>query len=145
MDSMEITPTNPFFVVDEPFILIAPTYEKEVTEIIDDFMDFEDNYLNCYGVCGGGNRNFADLFLFTARDLAVKYDLAYLHEFEFQGSKNDVAAVNEIVSNLISGKVKYLTPKEQGYFGEAKGSYNRTEIKVVKDETVAANYVGGIK
>lgn len=43
MDSLELTPTNPFIPVNEPYIVITPTYDKEMTEILNDFIETENN------------------------------------------------------------------------------------------------------
>lgn len=42
------------------------------------------------GVAGSGNINFADLFVFTARDIAKKYNVPIIAEFEFSGTETDV-------------------------------------------------------
>lgn len=132
LESIELDPSNPFISVDTDYIIIAPSYEKEATDIIEDFIETDNNISNCKGVVGGGNRNFADLFCFTARDLAVDYDLPYIHELEFQGSINDVNAVLESIECFEKNEYKYLTPKEQGYQGVSKGSYSKDDFSVVK-------------
>jgi len=136
MDSLELTPTNPFIEVHEDFIVIAPCYEKEVTDVIDDFIGTGNNIKYCKGVIGGGNRNFADLFCYTAKDFAVDYNVPYLHEFEFQGSPNDVAAVQNIANEIESGAYKYLTPREQGYLKRSKKTYTRSEFFIEKIKIV---------
>ena len=133
LESIEIKQTDPFITVEDDFIIVAPSYEKEATEVLEDFIETGDNTLHCKGVVGTGNRNFANLFCYTARDLAVDYDLPYLHELEFQGSERDVKAVLEIIHNIQSNTCKYLTPKEQGYYGTSKGTYTYTDFKVVKE------------
>lgn len=136
MDSLEVTPTNPFLSVYEPFIMIIPSYEKDITEIAWDFMDTANNIQYCKGVIGNGNRNFAKLFCFSAKDLAVDYNLPYLHEFEFQGSINDVDNVNRIVKQLEEKTHQYFTPIQQGYYGESKSDYTNEEITVVSIELI---------
>lgn len=103
--TLELSPVNPFVEVDEDFILIAPTYEKEVTDILWDFMDTSSNAKHCKGVFGGGNRNFAELFGFTAKDIARDYNVPLLHLFEFQGSKNDVLKLREEVERLAKNRI----------------------------------------
>lgn len=133
-DALEITPSNPFLLAKEPFIIIIPSYEPEITDIAWDFMDTGVNISHCKGVIGGGNRNFANLFCYSAKDFAVDYDVPYLHEFEFQGSPKDVTRVKELIEEIESGTHKYLTPLEQGYTGKSKHSYNKEEIRVVRKE-----------
>lgn len=100
MDFLEITPTDPFIAVDEPYIVITPTYEKEVTEILNDFIETENNQSFLKGVAGGGNINFGQLFVFTAKDLARDYNVPLLHSFEFQGSEVDVKKLKKAVDDL---------------------------------------------
>lgn len=61
---LEISEANCFTEVDQDFIMIVPTYEIEVTDIMNDFIETGANLTHCQGVIGGGNRNFNDLFCF---------------------------------------------------------------------------------
>jgi len=99
---LEISQTNPFIDVDEPFILIVPTYEAEITEPVWDFLDYGVNQSFLKGVIGGGNRNFAELFIFTAKDIAKEYDTPILYEFEFNGTDEDVKYVQKVVKDFES-------------------------------------------
>lgn len=100
MDLIELSPIDPFVYVNEPFIVVTPTYEKEATECINEFLETGDNLSYFKGVVGGGNRNFNDLFVFTAKDIARDYQVPLLHAFEFQGSDYDVEQVKKAVKNL---------------------------------------------
>lgn len=100
MPLLEITPENAFQTISEPFIVIAPTYDIEATEILNDFIETGHNRYYFKGVCGSGNRNFNTLFCFTAKDLSHDYEVPLLHCFEFQGSENDVSTVKEKVAQL---------------------------------------------
>lgn len=134
LESTEIKQTNPYITMNEEFILVCPSYDKEASDIMEDFLETGSNQELCRGVVGCGNRNFAKLFCFTARDLAVDYDLPYLHELEFQGSQHDVDSVLEIVSDIELNRYTYLTPKEQGFCGSSTGSYSYNDFKVVKEK-----------
>lgn len=100
MDLMELTPANPFIYVNEPFIIVAPTYQTDVTEAFYDFLETGDNAKYFKGVAGGGNRNFNELFVYTAKDLARDFDVPLLHAFEFQGSDHDVNVLKKAVEEL---------------------------------------------
>lgn len=100
MDLLELNPTNPFISINEPFVIVAPTYEKEATEILNDFIETADNKHYFKGVAGGGNLNFGQLFVFTAKDLAKDYDVPLLHTFEFQGNDEDVKKLKKAVNDL---------------------------------------------
>ena len=99
-ESYQIDAINPFVEMDGPFILVVPTYEREVLEIVDEFMQTGSNQSLCQGIFGGGNRNFAQLFCFTAKDIAEDYQLPLLHLFEFQGSASDVQALDKEMKSI---------------------------------------------
>lgn len=99
LDGIEIK-KNTFFSMDEPYIVIVPTYAHEVTMVIDEFIDYESNLQFLKGVCGSGNRNFNDLFCFSAKDLSKKYDVPLIHCFEFNGSEFDVKLLEKEVQEL---------------------------------------------
>lgn len=105
MEAIELSPIDPFIEVNEPFIIVAPTYEKEATEILWEFLDTGENKRYFQGVAGGGNRNFNELFVFTAKDLARDYDVPLLHAFEFQGSPKDVKALKDKI-NMIENTLR---------------------------------------
>lgn len=100
MDTVEITLNNAFQEIEEPYIIIAPTYDKEVTEILNDFIETGNNRSLLRGVAGGGNMNFSDLYGFTAKDLARDYDVPLLMLFEFQGNDKDVLKLKEKVNEI---------------------------------------------
>ncbi|OYQ67906.1 class Ib ribonucleoside-diphosphate reductase assembly flavoprotein NrdI [Aerococcus sp. 1KP-2016] len=100
MDSLRITMDNSFQPINEPYIVIAPTYDIEVTEILNDFIETADNQSYLRGVCGSGNLNFSELYCFTAKDLAKAYQVPLLLNFEFQGTLNDVNIVKEKVNEI---------------------------------------------
>lgn len=100
MDTLEITLDNAFTEIDEPYVVVVPTYDIEATSIVNDFIETGDNVTYLKGVAGGGNLNFNALFCFTARDLSKKYNVPIIHEFEFQGSVNDVNKFKEEVAKL---------------------------------------------
>lgn len=100
LPALELSDSTVYSTIDQPFVLIAPTYEIEATDIINDFLEHEDNLNYCRGVIGAGNRNFNDLFCFTAEDLAMDYEIPLLYRFEYQGSDQDVKKVKEIVAEI---------------------------------------------
>lgn len=99
LPSVEIDSNNPFITVDEPYIIVAPTYDEEMTEPINDFI--EHNSLDLLqGVVGSGNLNFADLYVFTAKDLATEYNVPHLYSFEYSGTPEDVTDLKKILEDL---------------------------------------------
>lgn len=99
-DTYEIDPIDPEFEVGEPFVLVVPTYEKEITEPVTDFLYFSTNREMLQGVAGTGNRNFAELFIFTAKDLAAEFKVPLLYAFEFNGTSKDVTNFEKAVNEL---------------------------------------------
>ena len=55
---------NPFHELNEPYLLVVPTYDVDVTEVVNDFIEYKSNQQNLVAVAGGGNRNFADLLFY---------------------------------------------------------------------------------
>lgn len=102
LPAYEIEPANPFFEINEPFVLVVPTYDLEITEVVNDFLDYKNNRDNLKGVAGGGNRNFAELFVYTAKDIARDYHVPMLFAFEFSGTNEDVESFKKVVNQLES-------------------------------------------
>lgn len=90
LESMELKPDQPLFEVNQPYIVIAPTYDRQVTDILWEFIELGHNQAYLRGVAGGGNLNFNDLYCFTAKDLSRDFKVPILHMFEFQGRQQDV-------------------------------------------------------
>ncbi|MGF3065933.1 class Ib ribonucleoside-diphosphate reductase assembly flavoprotein NrdI [Facklamia sp. P12945] len=86
-------------IVNQPYLLIVPTYQEVVRDLVDDFFENEVNRQNCRGVVGGGNLNFAQLFCFTAKDISRDYQIPLIHKFEFQGNESDVSYIKEVMLN----------------------------------------------
>lgn len=84
----EITELTVNDELDFDFILIVPSYDKEFTELVYDFLDFNSNHMQ--GVIGGGNRNFGDKFCMTAKDISKVYNTPFLYSYEFRGLDVDV-------------------------------------------------------
>ncbi|KMT41278.1 class Ib ribonucleoside-diphosphate reductase assembly flavoprotein NrdI [Melissococcus plutonius] len=102
LPSYEIDPSDPYVKMNESYILIVPTYDKEITEIVNDFIEYEDNQDYCQGVAGSGNRNFAHLFVYTAKDIAHDYNVPLLFAFEFSGTNEDVTSFKKVVNQFES-------------------------------------------
>lgn len=97
--AIEITPSNFEIEMNEPFILVMPSYEPNIHPIVTDtaaeFLETKCNLTLCKGLFGVGNRNFANLFCITAKVIAKEYNLPLLHQLEFQGTASDVTKLEE--------------------------------------------------
>lgn len=100
LSSIEILPDNPFYEITEPFILVVPTYDEDVTEVVDDFLDYKQNKRFLIGIAGSGNLNFGPLFVYTAKNLAKKYSVPLLYSFEFSGTIEDIKKFKKVVSEI---------------------------------------------
>ncbi|MDH6363560.1 protein involved in ribonucleotide reduction [Enterococcus sp. PF1-24] len=86
--------------INEPFILIVPTYSSELVAPVSEFLNRNHHQSLCLGIAGNGNRNFADAFIHTAKRLAKEYQLPLLFAFEFSGTNEDVANFTKVVNQL---------------------------------------------
>jgi nrdI protein len=99
-DFIEISRKNPTVQMEEPYIVITPTYGEQVANFFYEFIDFGENRALLKGVAGSGNRNFNTSFCSNARALAVKYEIPLLHCFENQGTDKDVQILIEKVREI---------------------------------------------
>lgn len=86
MDSIEIDYSNPLTEVDEDFILIMPSYDDEITDIISKFIEYKDNKKHLVAIVGSGNMNFGvDGYCFNANEISKKYSKPLIFKFEHSG------------------------------------------------------------
>lgn len=69
---------------------------------MNDFLDYKNNREYLQGVAGGGNLNFAELYVYTAKDIARDYNVPMLFAFEFSGTNEDVESFKKVVNELES-------------------------------------------
>lgn len=100
LPAVEIIPDDPLIEMEAPFILIVPTYEREVTDPVWEFMNWAGNSTYCRGILGGGNRNFASLFIYTAKDLSADFKIPVIYGFEFSGTSKDVDWVKNWIEDF---------------------------------------------
>lgn len=93
-----ISPKDGPLLVDEPFVLVVPTYAafdgrganaKQVLR----FMDAEDHASLIRGVIGGGNTNFGETYCLAARKISEKYGVPLLYRFELRGTSSDASNI----------------------------------------------------
>ncbi|GAB2026021.1 class Ib ribonucleoside-diphosphate reductase assembly flavoprotein NrdI [Lactovum odontotermitis] len=109
---VEITSDFPDVEMTQPFILITPSYAEETPSVqhsqevmapVFEFMAAGINAALCKGIIGTGNRNFAGIYIFTAKELSAKYQIPVIYDFEMSGTPTDVTAVRKIVDDLSKG------------------------------------------
>lgn len=96
--------TDPPLVVDEPFILVTPTYgggqgrgeEKgAVPKQVIRFLNDERNRRNIRGVISAGNTNFGEHFCLAGDIISRKCNVPHLYRLEVFGTPEDVERVSE--------------------------------------------------
>ena len=109
-DAIEITENYPDIEMKEPYVLFVPSYAEEHNGIMKsqdivypvfEFLDVTGNVNLCKGIIGSGNRNFAQLYIGTAKELSEKYGLDILYDYEMNGTSTDVSNVQDILHKIL--------------------------------------------
>lgn len=92
-----------FPIVNEPFILLTPTYAGgngiiagAVPKQVKKFLNVETNRSNCKAVIASGNTNFYDTYCIAGDIISQKLNIPFLYKFELLGTKLDVENVIKI-------------------------------------------------
>ncbi|AOX47445.1 MULTISPECIES: class Ib ribonucleoside-diphosphate reductase assembly flavoprotein NrdI [unclassified Microbacterium] len=97
-------PIDPPLHVDEPFVLVTPTYgggagrgvEKgAVPKQVIRFLNEERNRRNIRGVISAGNTNFGDAFCLAGDIISRKCTVPHLYRLEVFGTPDDVERVTQ--------------------------------------------------
>lgn len=95
-------PAEPFVVIEEPYVLLTPTYgggqgrgsEKgAVPKQVVKFLNHEVNRRGIRGVIAAGNTNFGSAYCLAGEIISRKCNVPYLDRFELFGTSDDVARV----------------------------------------------------
>lgn len=100
LPAYEITDADPYHEMGAPFVLVIPTYDDEMMDPVIDFLGYQSNHRELVGVAGGGNRNFNDLYIHNAKDIAEGLHVPVVFDFEFNGTSADVAKFKKVVQEL---------------------------------------------
>jgi len=96
--------TQPHLVVDEPFVLVTPTYgggqgrgeeRGAVPKQVIRFLNDEHNRSLIRGVISAGNTNFGEHFCLAGEVISRKCDVPHLYRLELFGTPEDVDRVSE--------------------------------------------------
>lgn len=93
---------DPELVVDEPYVLITPTYgggdmSKAVPKQVIRFLNNPHNRGLIAGVITSGNTNFGAAYCCAGATIAHKCHVPELYRFELLGTARDVARVRDAV------------------------------------------------
>lgn len=112
LDIKELVHDNKnFYKLNNSFITFVPTYleggngidngTKEIlTTPLKNFISFEDNYKNCLGVVGSGNKNFNLQYCLTAKQYSNDFGFHLLDTFELRGNNEDLERVKNIILSI---------------------------------------------
>lgn len=90
---------NDTTVMEEPFVLVCPTYNGRVPAPVVQFLNQPANRGLLRGVVGAGSRNFGADFARAARTVSHRCAVPVLHVFELTGLPEDVAIVRAGLEN----------------------------------------------
>lgn len=99
-ESIELNDLTVDIPIDDDFILIVPSYEKDFTYIAYDFLSYEDNCKKCKGIIGCGNLNFGDLFCYSAIDLSKKFNIPIIRNVEYSGNNKDIEIIQRELDSI---------------------------------------------
>ena len=96
---------EPTFIVDEPYVLVVPTYgvgtpETAVPPPVKKFLREEQNAKNCIAVIGAGNTNFGANYCLAAHLVARRLHVPVAYQFELLGTHEDQEVVTQILKQL---------------------------------------------
>ena len=87
-------PKDPALNVDEPYILVVPTYgggvaKKAVPVQVKKFLNGAANRAGIRGVIASGNTNFGEAFCMAGDMVAAKCKVPFMYYFELMGTQTD--------------------------------------------------------
>jgi protein involved in ribonucleotide reduction len=100
LNSVELTPDNPYFEVNEPYIIVVPSYVGHITEDVIDFVEYKNNIEYLMGFAASGNLNFDDLYCVNGKELSKKFDKPLIFTFEYSGTDKDIEKFKEEISKI---------------------------------------------
>ncbi|MFC8731980.1 class Ib ribonucleoside-diphosphate reductase assembly flavoprotein NrdI [Luteimicrobium sp. NPDC057192] len=95
-----LRPTEGFLRVDEPYVLLVPTYGGgneggAVPRQVVKFLNDPHNRSLIRGVVAAGNTNFGEAYCIAGDIISTKCQVPYLYAFELLGTAEDVMRVRD--------------------------------------------------
>lgn len=95
-----------FFEMAGPFVAFLPTYleggngvdngdQEILTNPLGEFIAHADNFKQCFGIVGSGNRNFNNQYCLTAKQYSQRFGFPVLDDFEMRGMLGDIKRIAE--------------------------------------------------
>ena len=109
IQAREISENSPFEAESSPFFTFVPTYleggngvdngDTEIlTEVMREYLEYEENYRQCLGVVGSGNKNFNYQYCLTAKQYSEAFGFPFLADYELRGTTADLERVYKILT-----------------------------------------------
>ncbi|MDT6979242.1 class Ib ribonucleoside-diphosphate reductase assembly flavoprotein NrdI [Levilactobacillus zymae] len=118
IEATEISDASDFSAETTPYFCFVPTYlnggngidngvKELMTNVLGEYIAFQDNAQHLIGVVGSGNRNFNEQYCLTARRYAKQFDAPFIANYELRGVPADekrvyqamVTRMKEVLSN----------------------------------------------
>ncbi|MEJ4112083.1 class Ib ribonucleoside-diphosphate reductase assembly flavoprotein NrdI [Corynebacterium kroppenstedtii] len=115
-DRIPLRRTEPDLIVNEPYVLICPTYgggasisrqeTRPVPTQVIHFLNNEHNRSLIRGVIASGNTNFGPDYGVAGDIISKKCAVPYLYRFELMGTPEDVSLVRQGLAAFEAGGMK---------------------------------------
>ncbi|MCL0312546.1 class Ib ribonucleoside-diphosphate reductase assembly flavoprotein NrdI [Apilactobacillus sp. TMW 2.2459] len=113
INAKEISEQTDFSNETDNFFAFVPTYldggngidngvKELMTNVLGEYIHYNNNARKCIGVVGSGNRNFNEQYCLTARRYAKVFNCDLVADFELRGTSRDVTRVYEALINEAS-------------------------------------------
>lgn len=100
----EIHENSDFEKETKPFFVFVPTYleggngidsgdQEILTEIMREYLEYQENHTLCLGVVGSGNKNFNYQYCLTAKQYAEQFGFPMVEDYELRGTPTDVERI----------------------------------------------------
>ncbi|MCL0319449.1 class Ib ribonucleoside-diphosphate reductase assembly flavoprotein NrdI [Apilactobacillus xinyiensis] len=110
INAKEISEQTDFSNETDNFFAFVPTYldggngidngvKELMTNVLGEYIHYNNNARKCIGVVGSGNRNFNEQYCLTARRYAKAFNCDLVADFELRGTSRDVTRVYEALIN----------------------------------------------
>lgn len=100
IDSIELDYSNPCIQMNDHYVLVVPSYDDELTEVVSSFVKYKDNENYLLAISGSGNMNFDKEYCFNADQLSQIFNKPLINKFEFSGTEDDVIIFKREVEKI---------------------------------------------
>ncbi|KRO14757.1 ribonucleotide reductase protein nrdi [Lactiplantibacillus xiangfangensis] len=113
----EISEQSEFEIETKPYFAFVPTYldggngidngvKELMTNVLGEYLNYDQNPDLCLGVVGSGNRNFNDQYCLTARRYAEQLDTDFIADYELRGTSVDTERIYNVMKERLAAYTK---------------------------------------